>query len=181
MRAAAVPSCGVAGEACAKTFAFGWREACERMFRKLIETWPTWATLPLRLFLGISFIGHGAAKVFGVFGGPGISKWASGTEALTLGLRPAWLWLGAAAFAELLGGVSLLLGLLTRAGAFLIMCTMLVALGINWQKSGAFFIERQGIEPIYWVIGMTLALLIAGGGQASIDATLMRSRGGRRR
>ncbi len=146
------------------------------MFRWLIETWPTWATLPLRLFLGISFIGHGAQKVFGAWEGPGLSKWVGGTEAMTLGLRPAWLWLGAAAFGELIGGVLVLLGLLTRIGAFLIASTMIVAIGIGLQRSGAFFVQNQGIEPAYWVLGITLALLIAGGGRASFDETLMKMR-----
>jgi putative oxidoreductase len=150
------------------------------MFRRLTETWPTWATLPLRLFLGVSFTGHGLQKVFGAFGGPGLSKFTAGGEAFTLGLRPAWAWLGAAAFAELLGGVSLLLGLLTRVGAFLILCTMAVALVLNWQKSGAFFIQNGGVEPIYWIIGMTLSLLIAGGGRASMDASLAGPHGRRR-
>jgi putative oxidoreductase len=151
------------------------------MFRKLIATSPTWATLPLRLFLAVSFIGHGAQKVFGALGGPGLSKFASGGEAMTLGLRPAWLWLGAAAFAELLGGISLLLGLVTRVGAFLILCTMVVALILGWQKTGAFFIQNQGIEPVYWLIGMALALVIAGGGRASVDESIQASSRGRRK
>jgi len=35
-----------------------------------------WASLPLRLGLGIIFIGHGAQKAFGIFGGPGIQGFA---------------------------------------------------------------------------------------------------------
>lgn len=150
------------------------------MFKKLVATFPTWATLPLRLFLGISFVGHGAQKVLGMWGGPGLSKFVGGGEGMTLGMKPAWLWLGVAAFAELLGGISLLLGLLTRVGAFFILCTMIVALILGWQKSGAFFIQNNGIEPVYWVIGICLALLIAGGGRASIDESLASTRGRRR-
>lgn len=147
------------------------------MFRRLTATWPTWATLPMRLILGISFIAHGAQKVFGVLGGPGLSKWMAGPEMMTMGLRPAWLWLAVAAFSELLGGLLVLLGLLTRLGALMITGVMIVATGLTWGRGGAFFIQNQGIETHLWVIGMTLALLIAGGGRASVDEAL--SKGGR--
>src|SRR5260370_18146921 len=58
-------------------------------------------------------------------------------------MRPTWLWLGAAAASELVGGILILLGLLTRVGAFLITCVMLTAIiGMHWP---AFFMPA-GIE-----------------------------------
>ena len=146
------------------------------MWRKLIATAPTWMPVPVRLALGIIFIAHGAQKVFGVWGGRGLAGFTAGDA--PLGLRPAWLWLGAAAISELVGGALVLVGLLTRLGALSIACVMLVAMfGVHW---GAFFMANRGIEFTVALLGMSLALIIAGGGQASIDQMLMNTRGRRR-
>jgi putative oxidoreductase len=149
------------------------------MFRRLIETTPTWITLPIRLALGIIFIAHGAQKVLGVWGGPGLSKFAASPTPFAW-MQPFWFWMGAAAFAELLGGALVLVGLMTRLGALLIVPVMLAAMfGAHWE--GGFFLKGGGIEYTVALLGMSLALLIAGGGRASIDETLMGRRGGRRR
>lgn len=93
-------------------------------------------------------------------------------------MRPSWLWMGAAALSELVGGVLLFLGLLTRVGAFFLACTMAVAVfGVHWP---AFFASDKGFEYPLALLAMSLALLISGGGIASIDLALS-GRGGRRR
>jgi putative oxidoreductase len=147
------------------------------MFQHLISTAPTWTQLPLRIALGLVFIAHGAQKVFGVWGGSGLAAFTS--RQAPLGLRPAWLWLGAAAFAEFVGGALVLIGLLTRLGALSVACVMLVAMfGVHW---GEFFLPK-GIEYTVALLGMALALVIAGGGRLSADEVLMSSaHGGRRR
>ncbi|MCA1556769.1 MAG: DoxX family protein, partial [Acidobacteria bacterium] len=96
------------------------------MFQNLIATTATWFTLPVRLALGIIFVAHGAQKAFGVWGGPGWTKFLSFPTPFGF-MRPTWLWMGAALVAELIGGALILVGLLTRVGAFLIACTMLTA------------------------------------------------------
>ncbi len=81
-------------------------------------------------------------------------------------------WLTAAAFSELVGGVLVLLGLLTRLGAFAIMCVMSVAiLGIHW---GSFFQQNHGMEFALSMFGVALSLLITGGGRASADQMISR-------
>ena len=146
------------------------------MLRRLTSTSASWAPVPLRLALGIAFIGHGAQKVLGSFNGPGWTKWISmpAQQATLPFMRPASLWLGAAAVSELVGGVLVLLGLLTRVGAFLITCVMITAIIILWP---AFF-PPAGIELAVAMLGMALALLITGGGQASVDRMI--GSGGRR-
>jgi putative oxidoreductase len=143
------------------------------MFRRLIETWRTWATMPLRLTLGLIFIAHGAQKVFGAWGGPGLQRFVAGSPPFSW-MQPPWLWMGAAAFAELLGGALVLTGLLTRVGAFLILAVMLTAMfGVHW--AGGFFLSNQptpGTEYTVALVGLALALLITGGGRASFDETL---------
>jgi putative oxidoreductase len=135
------------------------------MLRKLTTTSATWATVPLRLGMGIAFAGHGAQKVFGSFGGPGFKAFTSFPAPFSF-MRPGGLWMGAAAFAELIGGLLIILGLFTRVGAFLILCVMVTAIsGVLWPK----FFAPEGMELAVAFLGMALALLILGGGQLSVD------------
>ncbi len=143
------------------------------MLRRLTSTSSSWAPVPLRLALGIIFIAHGSQLVFGAWGGPGLSGFASFPAPFPF-MRPAWLWMDAAALSQLIGGVLIVLGLFTRLGAVLLAAVMLVAMfGAHWP---AFFLPK-GLEFTLALTGMALALLISGGGQASIDRMI----GGRRR
>jgi putative oxidoreductase len=146
------------------------------MFQKLIATSSTLITLPLRIVLGIVMIGHGSQKVLGLWGGPGFKAFIAGTTPFPF-MKPAWLWLGAAALSEFLGGIFVALGFLTRVGAFFIACTMLTAIaGVHWPNG--LFSANRGYELPLALLGIALALLISGGGQASVDKALS---GGRRR
>jgi putative oxidoreductase len=143
------------------------------MLRRITSTSGSWATVPLRLALGVAFIGHGAQKVLGKFGGPGWAKWTSMSQAVPFPfMRPAWFWLAAAAISELVGGILILLGLFTRVGAFFITCTMITAIRLLWP---AFF-PPTGIELPLAMLAMALALLIMGGGPASFDRMIGRRR-----
>jgi putative oxidoreductase len=144
------------------------------MLRRLVATTPTWITLPLRLAMGSLFALHGAEKVFGIRGGPGLSAWMT-NENYAVGLRPAWLWLGAAALFELIGGILILTGFLTRLGALLVIPIMLVAIygGIS-SAEGTVSLARIGYPII--MLGAAISLLIAGGGRASVDESMARTR-----
>ena len=144
------------------------------MFRKLMATSATWFTLPIRLALAAVMVAHGAQKVLGSFDGPGFNAFISGNTPFSF-MRPAWFWLTAAAFAEFVGGLMVGFGFLTRIGAFLIACTMLTAiLGVHWPSG--FFASNRGYEYPLSLLAMAVALLIAGGGQASVDKALSRGR-----
>jgi putative oxidoreductase len=135
------------------------------MLRKLTVTSATWATVPLRLAMGVAFVGHGFQKVLGSFGGPGFKQFTSFQAPFSF-MRPGALWMGAAAFAELIGGLLVVLGLFTRLGAFLILCVMLTAIfGVLWPK----FFAPEGMELALAFLGIALALLVLGGGQLSVD------------
>ena len=143
------------------------------MLRRLASTSASWAPLPLRLALGIAFLGHGAQKVFGSFGRPGFRQFTSFLAPLTF-MRPAGAWMGAAAFAELIGGALVLIGLLTRLGAFLIICVMLtVIFGVLRYKG---FFAPEGMELAISFLAIALALLITGGGLLSADRIIGRRR-----
>ena len=112
------------------------------MFRKLIATSSTWFTLPIRLALAAVMIAHGAQKVLGSFNGPGFNAFVSGNTPFGF-MRPTWFWLGAAALSELVGGIFVTLGFLTRVGAFFIACVMLTAI-IGVHLPSGFFANNRG-------------------------------------
>jgi len=145
------------------------------MLNKLIATSPTWFTLPIRLALAAVMIAHGSQKVLGSFNGSGFKAFIAGNTPFSF-MRPAWLWLAAAALSELVGGLLVGIGFLTRVGAFFIACTMLTAVTGVHLTSG-FFAANRGYEYPMSLLAMAIALVISGGGQASVDRALS---GGRR-
>ena len=132
-----------------------------------------WFTLPIRFALGGIMFAHGAQKVLGTFGGPGFKAIINNPDTPFTFMRPAWLWWGAAALSEFVGGILIVLGLFTRVGAFFVACTMLTAIvGVHWP---AFFGAR-GIEYPLALLAMCISLLISGGGMASFDMALSSGR-----
>ena len=132
----------------------------------LTATTRTWATVPIRIALGSIMFAHGAQKVFGVWGGTGLDTYTSGPAPFEL--HPPGVWLTVFAFSELLGGLLILLGLLTRVGAFFIAFTVAVVIaGVRWKNG--FFQSEGGYEYQLAQLGMAVTLLILGGGKASVD------------
>jgi putative oxidoreductase len=130
----------------------------------------SWAALPVRLALGAIFLAHGAQKLFGWFGGHGLTATAGFFEE-KLGMAPGLLWAGLAGGGEFLGGLLVLLGLATRFGALTLAVTMLVAIiKVHW---GAFFLPA-GIEYPLALLAASLALIVSGGGALSLDALLLK-------
>ncbi len=139
------------------------------MFKTLLTTDARqWATLPLRIALGLIFLAHGGQKLFGWLGGKGLTATAA-YFTQKLGMNPGLLWAALAGVGEFGGAVLVLLGLFTRLGALSIAVVMLVAIfQVHW---GAFFMPK-GIEFAFSLLASALALLIAGGGKFSLDAWL---------
>src|SRR5687768_18376013 len=82
--------------------------------------------LVLRLVLGVIFMGHGAQKLFGSFGGPWISGFAKMLE--QLGVKPAKPMAILAGLAEFVGGILAILGFLTALAALALIGLLIVAL-----------------------------------------------------
>jgi putative oxidoreductase len=125
--------------------------------------------LVLRLVLGVIFIGHGAQKLFGSFGGPHISGFAKMLE--QLGVRPARPMAILAGLAEFVGGILMMLGFLTPLAAVALIVVMIVAILTVHLRNG-FFKTNGGYEFNLALAGMALVLLIAGAGGYSIDSVL---------
>src|SRR5207245_9976316 len=125
--------------------------------------------LALRLVLGAVFLGHGAQKAFGAFGGPGFDG-ATGFVG-SLGFRPARFWAALAVGGELAAGFLFLLGLLTPLAGLLVLATMAVAIAKVHGPKG-FFVQNGGYEYNLVLIIAAVALALVGPGTYSLDHLL---------
>ncbi len=123
--------------------------------------------LILRVFIGGILIGHGAQKLFGWWGGPGMTGWTGAM--MRMRIRPPLAWAVISAGGELVGGITLVLGLLTPLPSFSITGTMRVAITlVHWPKG--FWVSKGGYEFNLSIIGGSLAVALAGPGAISLDA-----------
>jgi len=136
---------------------------------QLLNTSNSLAFLPIRLGVGIVMAAHGAQKLFGWFGGYGLQ----GTGqffAENLGLKPGFLMAAMAGGTEFIGGILLILGLLTRIAGVSLVGTMAIA--IITAHPSAFFASNNGMEYPLTLLLASLTLAIGGGGTFSIDRKL---------
>src|SRR5262245_15742346 len=142
----------------------------------LLETSPTWAIAVVRVTLGVIFFAHGAQKVFGWFGGYGLKGTTGYFRSIGLPLPVAYL----VCFFELLGGIGLILGLLTRLASLAVIIVMIGAITkvhlkngffINWELTAG---KGHGYEANLAFTAMAVACLIAGGGSLALDRLLVR-------
>lgn len=146
------------------------------MFRKLIQTDADPVATLLRLTLGLVIFPHGAQKALGLFGGYGFA----GTMGFFTGQMhiPA-LFAFLAIAAEFAGSLGLISGALTRVAAFGVFCNMLVATVLVHWKVGFFMNwygsqQGEGYEYHLLAMGLAVAVMIRGGGAASVDRALSR-------
>ncbi len=127
------------------------------------------ALLVLRLVLGGVFVAHGAQKLFGSFGGPGIEGTAGFHE--QLGIKPAKPMAILAGLAEFVGGMLVAAGFLTPLAALALIVVMIVAIVKVHLKNG-FFAASGGYEFNLVLIAVAVALILVGSGAYSTDAAL---------
>lgn len=136
------------------------------------------APLMIRIPLGLIFMAHGSQKLFGAFGGQGLTGTFKTFEE-KLGIPPIFTLL--AIIAEFGGGFGILSGFLTRLSAAGISAVMLVGIyKIHWIHG--FFLNingtigrGHGIEYNVALLGMALYLTLAGGGRWCLDRLVFRS------
>lgn len=123
----------------------------------------------LRVVVGVVFVAHGAQKLL-VFGQAGVTDMLA-----KLGFpMPAAAAVLLIAL-ELLGGLALALGVLTRLTAALLAIEMLVAFALVHASKGFFL--PMGFEFVMTLFGALVALLLAGPGALAADNALFRRRG----
>jgi putative oxidoreductase len=122
--------------------------------------------LLLRVAVGSIMAAHGAQKLFGWWGGPGMSGTAGMCSSLAF--RAPFLMACGLAAAEFGGGLSLATGFLTPLGALAVTVVMMNAVYlIHWPKG--FFNANGGYEFNLLIAASAVALAAIGPGRFSID------------
>ena len=123
--------------------------------------------LILRLVVGVALAAHGAQKLFGWWGGPGVR--GLGQHLTQMRFRPAPLWVAGAIGTEIGGGLLLALGLLSPLGSVGAGAAMIMAIvAFHWGKG--FFGQRGGLEmPLLYLVTASV-LGITGAGSYSLDS-----------
>ncbi len=127
------------------------------------------APLIVRLAQGSLMAGHGAQKLFGSFGGPGLEGTSGFME--MLGMRPGRPWAYLAGLSEFGGGVLTALGLFNPLGALGIIGSMSMATRkAHWGKP--VWVTEGGAELPLLNIAVSTALMIREPDRYSLDRVL---------
>ena len=127
------------------------------------------APLIVRLAQGTLMAGHGAQKLFGSFGGPGLEGTSGFME--MLGMRPGRPWAYLAGLSEFGGGVLTVLGLLNPLGPLGVIASMSMATRkAHWGKP--IWVTEGGAELPLLNIAVSTALMIREPDRYSLDRIL---------
>ena len=127
------------------------------------------ALLILRAVVGLLFVGHGAQKLFGWFGGGGLHGTAEFMG--SLGFHPTRFWALIVGLAEFFGGAFLALGLLTPIAAAAIIGVMLTAiLRVHWPNG--LWNTNNGFEYPLVLLVIALVLGLMHPGRYALDSVL---------
>ena len=144
------------------------------MFKRILATSDSFAPTLLRLTLAGVMFPHGAQKLLGWFGGNGYS---ATLQHFTQDMQIPLVLAHAVILTESVGAILLALGFLTRVWALGFAVLMTVA-ALKVHMAYGFFMnwsgkqEGEGFEYHILALGISLALLVLGGGFLSVDAAL---------
>jgi putative oxidoreductase len=127
------------------------------------------APMIVRVVQGSLMAGHGAQKLFGSFGGPGLEGTSGFME--MLGLRPGRPWAYLAGLSEFGGGVLTALGFLKPFGPLGVIGAMSMATRkAHWDKP--IWVTEGGAELPVLNIAISTALMIRESDRYSLDRLL---------
>lgn len=127
-----------------------------------------------RIFLGIVILPHGLQKLLGMFGGAGFSGTVDFFVGSGLPSAVAILII----IGESFGALGLILGFLSRLAALGIAVIMLGAIFMVHLQNGFFMNwfgnqSGEGFEYHLLALGLSLVVLIKGGGKWSVDRAIV--------
>src|SRR5438445_3755005 len=141
------------------------------MIESLTGTHADWVVGIARVVLGIIFFAHGAQKMLGWYGGPGLARsMRTFTEDVHLPSTLAFLVIAG----ELFSGIGLIYGLFSRISALVIALTMVGAIATGHFRFGLFLYwcgnqEGHGIEYHLLAIALALVVVVKCAGAFSLD------------
>ncbi|MFC5649371.1 DoxX family protein [Paenibacillus solisilvae] len=122
--------------------------------------------LIIRAVFGLIFVGHGAQKLFGWFGGYGLK--GTGGWLDSIGIKPGVLAAFMVGLFEIIGGLLFVLGLWLPFAAVLIVILMIGAIISVHYKNG-FWVTQNGIEYNIVIIAIAVGIALIGAGDYSIN------------
>jgi putative oxidoreductase len=144
------------------------------MLQKILNTRQGNDLTVLRIILGAVMFVHGAQKMLGIFGGSG---WSDTMHFFTDTMHMSYITSVLTIFIEFFGALMLITGLFTRVAA-LGMFGLFVGIFFTVALPNGFFMNwggnnpGEGYEYDLLVLGMSLAIIIGGAGNLSIDKQL---------
>ena len=129
-----------------------------------------------RVFVGLVILPHGLQKLLGMFGGYGFSatlEFFSGSMGIPVPIGFLII------MGESVGAVFLVIGLLSRISAAGLLIIMIGAIFMGHFQYGFFMNwfgnqQGEGFEYHLLVIGLSLIVILNGGGRWSLDGTLFK-------
>ncbi|MGE6896659.1 DoxX family protein [Priestia flexa] len=125
--------------------------------------------LLVRLVIGLSFMAHGAQKLFGWFGGHGLKGTGGWFE--SIGMKPGVRMALIAGLSELVGGALFAVGFLTPLAALMIAGTMFIAI-IKVHGPNGYWATQNGYEYNLTLLVVAISIAIIGPGYYAIDALI---------
>jgi putative oxidoreductase len=125
--------------------------------------------LIIRLVIGVLFIGHGAQKLFGWFGGYGLKGTGGWFE--SIGMKPGVTMALFAGLAEFIGGILFALGFLTPIAGIMIAGTMVMAI-VKVHGPNGLWATANGYEYNLTLLAIAIGIALTGPGQYALDAFL---------
>ncbi|AZU59999.1 DoxX family protein [Neobacillus mesonae] len=125
--------------------------------------------LLIRLVIGVLFIGHGAQKLFGWFGGYGLKGTGGWFE--SIGMKPGVTMALFAGLTELIGGILFVLGLLTSLAGIMIAGTMVMAI-VKVHAANGLWATSNGYEYNLTLLAVAIGIALIGPGHYALDAFL---------